>query len=227
LSNFFGVGEGEYGLFESANTLLIRKKESGFYRTYLLSSDINELHGLLSALESKQYVFNIPSKKGIDDWNVVFQKAGYTNIGVYNRYYTTKIKYRKSAKGDFATQDDIAYLEALLTNNFSVFTDYLPTQEELGKMIDNKQVLVSRGEDGKVLGLLIYTLEGKKCYFNVWIDNSGNGLFLLYKAYNIVVDNNIGYVYFWVKSTNYDVIKLHITMGAKADGLVDYTFIKQ
>ena len=227
LSNFFGAGEGKYGLYKADDSLLIRKKDSDFYRAYIVSSNIKESESILEGLESRTYVINIPSKRGIDDWNDIFRKTGYELIGVYNRYYNTRIKARKSAMGEYAVQSDIDGIDSLLTENFSKYTDYLPSVTQLRKMIDNKQVLVSKDDDGEVLGTLIYSLEGKKCYFNVWIDKSGNGLFLLYKAYSIVAESNIGYVYFWVNSTNRDVIRLHEMMGAIPDGLVDYTFIKK
>ena len=226
LSNFYGAGEGEYGLYKAKDSLLIRKNDTGFYRAYLVSSDVKEAESILAELESKAYVINIPSKSGIDAWSDVFRESGYELSGVYNRYYNTKIKTRKSAMGEYAVQSDFDGIESLLREFFSPYTDYLPSSVQLKGMIDKKQVLVSKDENGKVLGALIYTLEGKKCYFNAWVDKSGNGLFLLYKAYNIVAENNIGYVYFWVNSTNHDVIRLHEMMGAIHDGLVDYTFIK-
>lgn len=226
LSNFFGAVEGEYGIYESENSLLIRKKELDFYRAYLISSDIHESEIILNELQNQFYIFNIPSKGSIDDWQDLFNKTGYELYGIYNRYYNMKIKARKSAKGEYALIDDVDKLEEILTSNFSKYTDYIPTKAQLKDMIHNQQVLVSRDDNGEVQGTLIYTLEGKKCYFNVWIDRSGNGLFLLYKAYNIVVQHNIGYVYFWVNSINHDVIRLHEMMGAIHDGLVDYTFIK-
>lgn len=227
LSNFFGVGEGKYGLFQAEDSLLIRKEESDFCRVYLLSSNIKEAESILAELESKAYVINIPSKSDIVDWESILHNTGYSLIGVYKRYYNTKIKARRSAMGEYAVQSDIDGIESLLIDNFSPYTDYLPSSTQLKGMVDNRQVLVSKDKNGEILGTMIYSFDGKKCYFNVWIDKSGNGLFLLYKAYNIVAENNIGYVYFWVNSTNHDVIRLHEMMGAIHDGLVDYTFIKK
>lgn len=227
LSNFFSVGDGEYGLYEAEDSLLIRKKDLNFYRTYIISSNIEESESILTELNSEAYVINIPSKGSIDNWKMILQRAGYDLIGVYKRYYNNKIKVRKSAMGEYAVLSDINGIESLLINNFSPYTDYLPSLVQLRGMVDNKQVLVSKDDSGEVLGTLIYSLEGTKCYYNIWIDKSGKGLFLLYKAYNIVAENNIGYVYFWVNSMNHDVIRLHEMMGAVPDGLVDYTFIKK
>lgn len=227
LSNFFGVGnDDECGVYLGDNTVLIRKTEYDFYRLFIQSADIAEAKKLLNNLNWERYVTNIPSKKPIPEWYDLLESSGFENIGIYNRYYSTKVKMRKSASGDFASIGDLDAIDTLLKSNFSLYTDYLPTYKQLCEMIDNNQVLVSRDEQGNVKGTLIYTLQGKKCYYNAWIDFSGKGLFLLYKAYNIAVENGIQYVYFWVNSTNVNVINLHLMMGAKPDGLVDYTFIK-
>lgn len=92
-------------------------------------------------------------------------------------------------------------------------------------MIRNRQVIINKKGDD-VLGVLIFTIEGKKCYLNIWIDRSKEGLFLLFDAYNIMREKSIPLSYFWVKSTNKKIIKLHKLTGAVADGLSDYSYIK-
>lgn len=227
LSNFFYKVDGDAcEICTGKDTVLIRVPEYDFYRLFVQTADINELVTMFKELEKNKYVINIPSKKPIDDWSPVFDQSGFNNIGIYNRYYTTKVKYRKSGAGDFAKPEDLAVIDNLLKGHFSLYTDHLPTLNQLKSMIDNNQVLVSKDESDEIKGVLIYTLEGKKCYFNAWIDFSGKGLFLLYKGYNIAAEHNINYVYYWVNSTNYDVINLHKMMGAVPDGLTDYTYLK-
>ncbi len=227
LSNFYGVSDDDvYDVYLGTNSVIIRKHEYDFYRIYIQSANLEETKQILNKLEGGQYVINIPSKKPIPKWCELLENVGFRNIGVYNRYFNTKVKNRNSACGDYALKADIVAIDNIIKSNFSLYTDYLPSYKQLCDMVENKQVLVSRDEDGKVLGTLIYTIQGKKCYLNVWIDFSGKGLFLLYKAYNIAFEQGIQYVYFWVNSTNVDVIKLHLMMGAKPDGIVDYTFIK-
>lgn len=226
LSNFFYKVESETcDIYKGNNTVIIRVSEYDFYRMFVQTADVEELVALLKELEKNKYVINIPSKKPIDDWKLVFERADFKNIGIYNRYYTTKVKYRKSGAGEFAEPSDFDFVDNLLKGYFSLYTDYLPTKAQLQLMIENKQVLVSRDENNEIKGVLIFTLEGKKCYFNAWIDFSGKGLFLLYKGYNIAAEHDINYAYFWVNSTNTDVINLHKMMGAVPDGLVDYTYL--
>jgi len=228
LSNYYGVNnEDACEIYLGNDSVAIRKREFDFYRIFLLTADLEEANWLLQNLGDDRYIINIPSKKPITGWNRLLNESGFEPIGIYNRYYNTNLKIRKSACGDFATMKDLESVDRILKTNFSLYTDHLPTQKQLTTMIDNNQVLVSKDEAGEVKGTLIYTLHGKKCYFNIWIDFSGKGLFLLYKAYNIAVEQGIQYVYFWVNSTNTDVIRLHQMMGTQPDGLVDYSFMKR
>ena len=117
-------------------------------------------------------------------------------------------------------------LKLIYNGEFSFYTDYLPTREEIVNMISNRQVVVNKC-DNKVLGVIIYTIEGRKCYLNLWMDYSGEGLFLLFDIYNIMVEKSLKYAYFWVNSTNKKVIKIHKLTGATPDGVSDYTFLKK
>ncbi len=228
LSNYFGVKESDdHEILVSAHTLLLRKKEHDFQRLFLLSSDEAELVALLKTLDDEDYVLNIPTKKGIGQWEQVLSDAGFTFLAQYDRYYNREIEYRESDIGTFATEEDADEILGLLyVDEFSIYTDYLPTKEELMEMIKAERVLVNK-EDGHVLGVLIFTLEGKKCYLNIWIDRSKNGLYLLFDVYNIMVEKGVSLAYFWVRSDNKKIIKLHKLTGAVPDGLSDYSFIKQ
>lgn len=228
LSNYFGVSETDaHEMLVTPQTLLLRKKEHHFQRLFLLSSDEAELVNLLRTLDDEEYVLNIPTKKGIGHWEQVLADAGFTFLAQYDRYYNREIEYRESDIGTFAVEEDAdEILNLLYVDEFSVYTDYLPTKPELIEMIKEGRVLVNK-EDGHVLGVLIFTLEGKKCYLNIWIDKSKHGLYLLFDAYNIMVEKGVTLAYFWIRSDNKKIIKLHKLTGAVPDGLSDYSFIKQ
>jgi hypothetical protein len=115
----------------------------------------------------------------------------------------------------------------MLYETFTTYTDYLPEDEDLLAMISNRQILVNRYENGRVGGIVIFTIEAAKGYINVWLDKTGNGIPLMYKTYNVFESNGVKYVNFWINSQNRNVIVLHRMMGAKPDGLIDYTFIKR
>lgn len=226
-SNYFGLkNDEEYEILKRDDIVVLRKKEHDFYRLFVVSADAQLLISTLGSLQDETYVINIPTKKTIEPWQDIIDKAGFTFLAQYDRYYNRQIEYRESDIGTYAETEDIdAIMNLLYVNEFSIYTDYLPTKEELIKMIRNRQVLVNKsGHD--VLGVLIFTIEGKKCYLNIWIDRSKDGLFLLFDVYNIMKEKGTVLAYFWVKSTNSKIIKLHKLTGAVADGLSDYSYIK-
>lgn len=226
-SNYYGVDAESYlEAYETISTLVIRKKESDFYRLYVVSIDKEELKQLLSLCAGTEYVLNIPTKGFIDQWNNILFDSHFSFYAEYHRYFTKNIKYRNSAIGELALKADVDAISNLIEEYFSKYTDYIPSREELIEMIDNNEVLVSRDSAGIVCGVLLFRIEGRKCYLRMWVDKGHTGLFLLYKAYNIAFERDIHYVYFWVNAANRDVIRLHTLMGAKEDGLKDYTYIK-
>jgi hypothetical protein len=92
-------------------------------------------------------------------------------------------------------------------------------------LIEQKNVIINA--TGKTIqGAFIFSIEGKKCYFRAWIDKSNHSLKLLFDVYNIMITKNLGYAYFWVNAKNKKVRSIHQLLGAKPDGLNDYTFIK-
>ena len=228
LSNFYSASDdSNYEMIELTDSVIIRRSVHDFYRLYVCSSNLKELKDALLELKDNTYIINIPTKKTIDDWKDLFNGTGFDYLARYDRYFNTQIEQRDSEIGQTALSNDIEGIYNLIyCGQFSEYTDYLPSREELTKMIDNNQIIVNKDGE-KVLGVIIYTIEGKKCYINLWIDRSGEGLFLLFDVYNIMVEQGIKASYFWVDSLNKKVIKIHKLTGAVPDGISDYTFIKK
>jgi hypothetical protein len=226
-NNYYGVNENDdCDIFFSDNTLLIRKKEFHFYRLYVMSLDETDLSMLLNGLCGEEYVLNIPSRKPIDDWDALLKKCGFEFLDVYSRYYNNNIKTFPTVVDSFAIIDEISDIASLLYENFSLYTDHLPTKNELEQMIANRQIITDH-KDGKVCGVLIYTIMGNKGYQNAWIDTGDNALELLFKVKSIFIERGIKYCYYWIKDSNKDVIKIHTMMGGCPDGLKDYTYLKK
>lgn len=226
-SNFYGLSDcTQYQMFKASHTLLVRFKEHDFFRLSAVSTNLEELRNIFSILNDNIYALNIPSKRDISEEREFLESCGFSLLGIYNRYYNKNIIKRENACGSYALKQDFNDIKSLLYDNFIFYTDHLPSEDEIKQMIDNKQIVVNRFEDGKVGGLVIHTIEDKNAYINAWIDKTGNGIPLMFKTYNIIKEKGISYAYLWINSTNRNVIVLHKMMGAKPDGLVDYTFVK-
>jgi len=213
---------------KTAHTLLIAKSFSGYNKIYILSDDLDDATQNLNALKGINVV-NIPSKGNIAYWEQLMHQADFKMIGVYERFYNTKIRPREKI-GEIiyakANQQEEIYNLFYDSGFFSVYTDYLPSHEELQQLIEQENVILNV-TDKQIEGAFIFSIQGQKCYFQAWIDNSNSRLKLLFDAYNIMVAKNLGYAYFWVNSENKKVKSIHQLLGAKPDGLKDYTFIKQ
>ena len=241
VSNFFGLTNHCHELGSTQDSLIIRKKESGFYRLYYLTKNESELLDVLSGINDGEYVVNIPTKTPIDVRESFLSECGFELIGEYSRFYNRSIsdafnKLSKLSDGievvencelaQFATEDDQPQIMALLKENFSVYTDHLPEDIELAEMIEKKHVFVNRYE-GKVCGVEIFTPTSQVCYGNAWIDTKGLGVFLSLEVYRYLMNNNIKVMNFWVNNANKKVIKYHKLLGSVPDGLMDYSFLKK
>jgi hypothetical protein len=213
--------------YKTDDTLIILKTNEGYNRVFVMSNNLQEAAKMLESLTGTN-VINIPSKGDISIWKNLFELAHYEQISVYERYYYTKIKLAKNNVATFAlpSQCEDIYNLFYTSGFFSPFTDYLPTCSELYEWICQKKVIVHE-VDGKIVGAFMFSIEGKQCYFRAWIDQSNNGLKLLFDVYNIMYNKGLNYAYFWVNAENKNVKSIHQLFGAKPDGLKDYTFIKQ
>lgn len=226
-NNFYGVGEAdECDIATGLNTVLIRKKEFDFFRLFMMSIDEAELETMLLQLSDFDYAVNIPSKTSVDNWNSLLLKCGFEFLDVYSRYYNNNIKSFPTSINTFASVDEVDSVADLLYGNFSKYTDHLPSKKELCQMATKKQIIADY-KDGKICGVLIYTITGNKGYQNAWIDEGDNGIALLFKVKSIFIERGIKYCYYWIKDMNKDVIKMHAMMGGKPDGLKDYNYLKR
>lgn len=226
-SNYSGqqLDEGD-DYIETDCSLVLRKKEKGFYRIYIMSISQKDVVDILKKIPDVN-IFNIPTKDDISIWCDLLEQAGYENISMYERYYYKKVKVRKNIQEiNYAKPNHLDVIYSLFHSHFSLYTDYLPTREELADLIDRGYVIVNY-LDGDICGAFVYNLEGRKCYLRAWYDKSENGLKLLFDIYCIMHSKNISYAYFWVNSINTNVKKIHELLGAVPDGLKDYTFKKK
>lgn len=209
------------------HSLIIIKPNEDYQRIYIISDNFDDAVESLCLLKGTN-VINIPSKGDISDWQQLMVTSGFSSFAIYERYSNTKIKKMCStdniihAKPD---QEGEIYDLFHCSGLFSPYTDYLPSHSELSLLIKNNQVIINEYEM-KITGAFIFQIEGVKCYLRAWLDKNNNGIKLLLETYSLICEKNINYVYFWVNSENKNVQSIHKLLGAKPDGLKDYTFIK-
>jgi len=213
---------------KTAHTLLIAKSFNDYNRIYILSSDLEDAAHELNTLKGVNVV-NIPSKGNITHWEQLMNQADFNLIGIYERLYNTNIRQREEiGKITFAKTNQQNEIYDLFYDSgfFSIYTDYLPSHEELKQLIERENVIINE-IDNQIQGSFIFSIQGKKCYFRAWIDKSVHSLKLLFDVYNMMFAKKLEYAYLWINSENKKVRSIHQLLGAKPDGLKDYTFIKQ
>ena len=92
-------------------------------------------------------------------------------------------------------------------------------------MIRKRCCYVNRFE-GKVCGVNIFTPKKQVLYDNCRVDNKGLGPFLSKNMVQFALENGIKVINYWIERNNKMIIKYHRIMGAVADGLSDYSFLK-
>lgn len=225
-SNYFGIDLNNVKCYGDEDNLFLVKQYDGFSRVYMMANDEEMIKAVLKSL-SENSCINIPSKKGIELWLSILAEAGYNQIATYRRY--AYVNYRKGNDKNlfFAEMKDLQLIESELHSFFSPLTGHLPNTSELAKMIEGKQIVVNRDENGVVNGGLCYQITGKKAELPFWFDRSGDGLALLFKVFFLCHQFDVRQIIFWVNDVNENTIAIHNMLGAKTDGLVDYIFNKE
>jgi hypothetical protein len=224
LSNYFSLDLDDVEYHKTEFSLVIRKTFSNFSRLYFLTMNIDDLKEILNKVPPVS-VINIPTRDSIKIFDDILTASGFSIFRIYETYFNNEIKGNDVFVDQFARKEDFERVKYLLYSKLNVYADHLPNDNDLLEMIQNKRVLVNF-ESGEICGIFIFTLQGKKCYFNFWVDIGGNGLFLIFNMYNFLKQHNLTYSYLWVDIKNHKLKRIHELFGCKATGIKDYIYIK-
>lgn len=228
-SNYFGQTFSENDLYLLTNhTFILAKPDEGFNRLYVASDSKEDLTDLLKLMDGIN-VLNIPTKGDITPWMQLLSDAGYENIGIYERFYY--VDFRTGGDLDSIIYAQMTDLEEIYNlyyeyKNFSPYTDYLPSRDELKQFIENDFVIINKNND-KISGVHMFPIVGKKYNSRMLIDLNNKGIKLILDMFEILHSKGVNYVYGWVNSINIKAKSIYLLMGAQLDGLKDYTFIKK
>jgi len=222
LSNYYLNDLDDSDYYQTEKSIIIRKKEDHFFRLYCVTTEASDLRNILSNMVGN-FVINIPTKGSIESWSEILQLCGFNQIGIYERYVNLKPLKINYFNATFAEMSHFNALKKMMYNNFNMYIDYLPNDNLLKKLIENNQIIIHIEHD-KLVGLFIFAMIGKKCDLKVWIDRSGDGLFLLLNLFGLMNQNNILFSHTWINSQNEKSKKIHQYFGYKLDNLKDYIF---
>ena len=230
-SNFFGLQDKyTYEYYNSEHTILIRRKEFDFFRIYLLSDSREDIKILLGDLQDEEYVFNVPTKKSIEEWDAVLIAAGFKYYETYSKMINTKISSMKIIQTEgtcFAKLEELDQIHNILKESFSVYTSHIQDRDELIEYINNKNIRVEHAKNGSVCGVVIFSVTGTTATATAWASNGEHGMDLYLDMFNYFIEKGAKRYIFWVRDSNVKVKKLYEKLGAVPLGVKDYTYIKK
>nr|MBQ6740143.1 hypothetical protein [Synergistaceae bacterium] len=102
----------------------------------------------------------------------------------------------------------------------------LVDDKELAEIIKAREVLISRGDDNKIISILQTKTQPRKFYINQ-VYNSGNKSIIhamLLSKLKLYCGNGGKYLYAWVEESNIASIKFHAKYCMKPDGFLNLIY---
>lgn len=225
LSNYYGLTNEDVSYILTEKSLLLKCEFCGFYRLYIMTDDLDEVHSILSIVPDN-CVINIPSRKYPFDWEEILTKASFTKIAKYTRFSYSVYRKGHNRNLIFATKEDIPAIERSLLHFFNPITGHLPSSDELLELIKDQSVIIDKDQIGNLTGAICYRIRGRVAELPFWFHKEGKGLDLLYYVFYNCHKKDVKKISFWVNDTNKEVVNIHKILGAKEDGLSDYIYFK-
>ncbi len=224
--------------------------DRGVRRAYFYSSDAEELAQLLAQVPEHIILDYLTRKKG--ELQELFERADWLLLHEMHRMSSVHITpeerkeiaekrelldltlYRKENVRP-AVEADCDVIYEKLYEIFDSRESHLCTREELLQYIRNRWVAVYY-EEGKLMGLQIFTVENNTCYgYQIWNGTGPEGYYSLEKTVGQLFAECIKDVppakikpgYCWVNTKNKTAVRSAKFWGNKFDGLYDFVYEKQ
>jgi len=214
--------------------LFIEKTRYDFWRLYFYIQDITELNWAIfkeKALVAEIVVRN--SKK--EKWDSILQafekKGEFKKYDTFTRFYKEKLEV-EIQEDDFSTletprEEDLLVIQQLIEANFNVYSDRIPSVEEL-KTLTKTTFIIK--EKGQIVAFFITEKKGVTLEFRYWLvlekyRGRKYGSLLMNRV--LTNDPEIKRIISWISIKNTNVILAHKHLGFKEDGLTNYILYRE
>ncbi len=205
------------------NAIAVLVKERNRTSVFYAASDKENLKKLLLALPEETYIERFHEEIE-DELCEVFEEGRYKKYAEYVRVTTTYLKNpyevtekgRRAilqemydpAQGEFPQEKDAEEIYQLCLKNFDPVIDDVFSIEEWRKAIVNKECLVVK-ENGKIITIYKWCMEGKKLYSNLVINlGTANLLYNLERSiFEKYWEEGMRTAYAWINISNKKALK--------------------
>lgn len=214
--------------------IILKEKYEGANRAYFYSWNIDNLNESLKECP-KDSILEIVTKNENDykeqilnagfDCVAKMMKVSNNNIGHIFENELVKVDNNVAKKASMEDLDDIY---KILYETFCSYISHLPTKSELIEKIENKEFVLIKNQQGKIISLLQQIVKQQSYYFNQII-NTGNK-----KLFHEMVKNELhkyylnggNQVYAWVAEDNIASLRFFEKYGLKDVGLRNVIYMK-
>jgi hypothetical protein len=234
-TNFFGTLEQPLDrgcVFERSVLWLAR--EDGFRRLHFAGNSVEALAADLKFFLSGNpaagpIVTDVTARELDPALEGALEGSGFEPYGTYRRLTAAAVQNPKIRQRTFATAADLPYLYEHLYRVFDKYSDHLPTAARLRELLESKQALVLRKNEG-IVAYVIFHQSGERAHFNYLYCDSESPLSLvalLRMFYSELTDRGIRTCFAWVRDDRASLIAMHRHFGLLTDGLKDFIFVRR
>jgi len=156
---------GNISAYELKDAFLLIENKRALHYLYFFSNSWEWLGSLdIIKIKYQQVIISIVQKQ-IENTEAVFLEKGFSVYKVYQRL-RSKGNFVDSSDIDYCNIMDKSILKQMMECTFDVFSDHVPTDEELEVFLERKQIICVR-EKGKVTGFVIFENKGKTSYIRM------------------------------------------------------------
>lgn len=217
-------------VLESERSVCFLHDEWDFGRLYFNSHDLADLEKLLErATWPPITVLDWIAKDGSGAVDPLLTRLGFHVHAVYDRILCRQ--FRAEQVDDslcMALDSDLDFIHNALFRIFDKYGDHIMPAAELGRLIAERQVLVSRSGQNEMDGFVVFPIASNTCNFNFLHNTAGpqHLVRLLKNFYGSLASREVKTGFSWVRRTRPLVLRLHQSFGWQLDGLVDYIYLR-
>lgn len=224
------------------NNVFLFLKIHGFYKFYYFVNSFNDISlckELLEKYKTKSNIsleFTTKNEIYINEITPLLKEIGFNFYKEYARVISAFSPFKSEEENisyEIASLENKNELLEIMYREFDVISDYLPTEEEIINLIDNKSILI-KTLDEKIVFIQIYEYSKGALYSRMtWIDKKYRKpkyTIDFYKSLDTYLKQldieNLEKIrsYGWIDKNNKN-FKINLKFGAKLDGVTCTIFL--